>query len=202
MAKLAERRTAPRFSLNIDCRFLLRGTVESKGSLLDISTGGLALITDSLAEEGDEIIVYPEGVGRLSGRIVRVFNGGFGIALCLSDAQKGTIGERIASLIAGVPYLRLSENRSSFRITYNLETSARIEDSEEYFTCTIIDMSRTGCLLQSDVKPEIGERIIVGTLRGLVRRHSDNGFAMEFMRSKKKLQNETPIGTLENSSAA
>jgi len=198
MAKLAERRASPRFSLKVDCRFLLRGNLEGKGSLLDISESGLALITESPANEGDEIVVYPEGVGRLAGTVVRVFNGGVAAQFCLSDTQKEIIGERIASVISGIPYLRLSENRSAFRITYNIETNARIEKSDEYFSCIIVDMSRTGCLLKSDVKPEIGEHVIVGTLRGVVRRQSSHGFALEFLKNSKPASHDKP----ESQSAA
>ncbi len=192
MAKLNERRSAPRFSLKIDCRFLLRGELESKGTLLDISTNGLAVITDSPAREGDHIVIYPDGVGRLTGQVARVFEAGFAVAFSLSESEKSMIGERIASVIAGVPYLRLSENRTSFRITYNIETSARLENAGEFFPCTIIDMSRAGCLLKSDVKPEIGERIVVGALRGLVRRHSDHGFAIEFLKMSRAPQPREP----------
>lgn len=185
MGKLTDRRTSPRFALKIDCRFLLRGRVEGKGALLDISTSGLALVTEHSAQLGDPIILYPDGVGRLEGRIVRVFESGFGVAFQLTAAQQETMSERIASVIEGVPYLRLSESRSSFRITYNIETFARIECSANSFGCTIIDISQTGCLLKSDTKPEIGSRVIVGALRGVVRRHSAHGFALEFLRKSR-----------------
>lgn len=185
MGKLTDRRVSPRFALKIDCRFLLRGRVEGKGALLDISTSGLALITEHNAQLGDSIILYPDGVGRLEGRIVRIFENGFGVAFKLSAAQQETMGERIASVIEGVPYMRLSENRSSFRVTYNIETYARVECSKKNFSCTIIDISQTGCLLKSDAKPEIGSRVIVGALRGVVRRHSAHGFALEFLRKSR-----------------
>lgn len=185
MAKLAERRASPRFSLKIDCRFLLRGRIEGKGSLLDISTSGLALVVDCDAQVGDEIIIYPEGVGRLEGKVMRVFENGIGIAFQLTAAQQESIGARIASVIEGVPYLRLSESRSAFRITYNIETSARIEHTPETFNCTIVDISKTGCLLKSDARPDVGSRVIVGALRGVVRRHSPHGFALEFLRKSR-----------------
>lgn len=185
MAKLMERRGSPRFSLKIDCRFLLNGKIEGKGALLDISTSGLALVTDSDAKIGDAIIVYPEGVGRLEGKVMRVFNNGIGIAFELTVAQQESIGERIASVIAGAPYLRLSESRSSFRITYNIETAARLENAAEAFNCIIVDISKTGCLLKSDAKPEVGSRVIVGALRGVVRRHSPHGFALEFLKNSR-----------------
>lgn len=183
MGEGQDKRGARRFALSVDVKFLLRGSVEGEGALLDISETGLALLADTIAYEGDEIVAYPEGLGRLTGRVVRVFDGGVGVALTLSRLQRETIRERIATVLNGAPYLRLSENRSHIRIRYNIETTARIEGVREFFSCTIVDMSRSGCLLRSDMNPDIGAMVSVGALSGEVIRKEDGLFAVQFQQA-------------------
>lgn len=183
MGEDQDKRGAKRFALSVDVKFLLRGNVEGEGALLDISETGLALLADTIAYEGDEIVAYPEGLGRLAGRVVRVFDGGVGVALTLSRLQRESIRERIATVLDGAPYMRLSENRSHIRIRYNIETTARVEGEPNFFACTIVDMSKSGCLLRSDLKPEIGAIVSVGALSGEVIRLDDDMFAVRFQRA-------------------
>ncbi|PQA86056.1 PilZ domain-containing protein [Hyphococcus luteus] len=175
-----DRRRAERFPLSIDLKFLLQGRHEATGMLLDISETGLALLSETQAEEGDDIVVYPIGLGRLAGKVVRAFDGGIGVQFALAKGQREIIRERLAAVLGGVPYMRLSEKRTSFRIRYNIDTHARIEGQDKTIACTIKDMSKTGCLLKADSQPPIGAEVTLGTLRGRVVRHIENGFAMEF----------------------
>ena len=175
-----ERRAAKRFALSVDVKFLLRNETESVGTLLDISESGLALLAETDAAEGDEIIVYPVGLGRLAGRVVRRFSGGVGVVFSLSAAQRECIRERIAAVLSGEIYLKLTERRSSLRIRYNIETTAVIEDGACHTPCTIVEMSKGGCQLRTEVRPTLGSKVSVGAMRGSVARHTETGFAVEF----------------------
>ncbi|MBB5519553.1 PilZ domain-containing protein [Amphiplicatus metriothermophilus] len=180
MEQFKERRAAPRFALTADVRYLLRGELEGRGRLLDISEKGLALLADMDAENGDDIVIYADNIGRLTGKVARCFHEGVAVLFTLSPAQRDTIGARIRAALRGAPYLRLVENRSSIRIRYNLETRAQVVGEDALIDCTIVDMSRTGCLIRSSVKPRIGAKVRVGALKGVVCRHSNDGFAVEF----------------------
>lgn len=176
------RRDARRFPLSVDLKFLLRGHQESTGMLLDISEAGLALLSETSAQEGDDIVVYPIGLGRLAGKVVRVFDGGMGVEFVLSRGQRDIIRERLKNVLGHVPYMRLMEKRSSFRIQYNIETFAYVDNEQKALACVIRDMSRSGCRLQSESKPAIGAGVTLGTLQGRVVRHLADGFAIEFIR--------------------
>lgn len=180
-----ERREAKRQKFSVDLKFLLRGEVEGAGALLDISASGLAFFTEIDAAVGDEIIVYPVGLGRLPGRVARKFGGGVAVKLTLSDAQRQSVEERVEAALSGAPYLKLTERRRDLRIKYNLDTVARTEGGET-FHCTIVDMSRGGCQLRADEQPEIGTEITVGTLKGVVIRHVKNGFSVKFKKLGEK----------------
>ena len=178
-----ERRASPRFELSSDVRFLLRGTGEGAGKLLNMSECGLALVAESDAQEGDEVVVYPDGIGRIPGQVARTFEGGFCVAFTLSETQKPTMKDRLAAAIRGLPYFRLSEQRSSVRIRHNVETHVRLGDRKELAPCVIVDLSRTGCRVKCDQRPAIGSHTVVGALYSRVTRHTKDGFAVEFVSS-------------------
>lgn len=182
MNSIKERREAKRHKLSVDLKFLLRGEIEAVGVLLDISAGGLALFTDVEASIGDEIVVYPVGLGRLPGRVARKFKSGLGVELTLSGAQRQSIEERIAAALSGAPYFKLTERRSDLCVKYNLDTVAQVRGDDEPFRCTIVDMSRGGCRLRAEEQPPIGSKISVGALNGIVMRHMEKGFFVEFQK--------------------
>lgn len=175
-----EQRKAERRKLKVDLKFLLRGEIEAAGVLLDISANGLALFTDVDASAGDEIVIYPVGLGRLTGRVVRKFKGGLGVQLTQSPSQRESLEQRIATALSGAPWFKLTEQRSALRIKYNLDTMAQVRGSRDQFPCTIVDMSLDGCRLQAGEQPAIGTEIFIGALGGVVVRHVKDGFSVKF----------------------
>ena len=195
-----DQRKYERTQINLTIRFVAPGGEETTGRLIDISAGGLAMQTDAPAKVGDQIIAYPEGLGRLIGKVARVFDGGLAIEFEMSDAQREAVRKRIHSAVTGVPYLRLLDKRKHKRIELNLDSEARLESSGERFDCQIVDISETGSQVRAEHKPPLGEIVRVGTLRGVVRRHTDIGFGIEFVKEDAP-QPETPK-TIANAQSA
>jgi len=179
---MREQREFERTQLDLTVRFATRGDQETTGRLIDISAGGLAMLTDAPAEVGDPVIAYPEGLGRLTGKVVRVFDGGIAIEFKMSDAQREAVRKRIHSAVTGVPYLRLLDKRKHKRIELNLDSEARLESSGERFECQIVDISETGSQIRTEHKPALGQMVRIGSLRGVIRRHTDTGFGIEFVK--------------------
>lgn len=175
-----DRRQHERTALDLTIRFVTREDLETVGKMIDISEGGLAMLTETNAQIGDPVIAYPEGLGRLTGKVVRKFDSGVAVEFELSDAQRTHLRRRIQSAVSGVPYIRLLENRKHKRIELNLDSEAHNEASGEVFKCEIVDISETGSRIRSKARPQIGSMMRVGSLRGVVRRHTDDGFAIEF----------------------
>ena len=183
MSQGDNRRQFERTDLDLNIRFTTADNNETVGQLIDISAGGLAMATDVRAEKGDSIIAYPDKLGRLTGKVVRIFDGGFAIEFEISDKQRAHLQKRIDSVITGVPYIRMLENRKHNRIELNLDSQACIEPSGETFSCQITDISKTGVQIRSDEAPPIGTFLRVGSLRGIVCRYTDDGFALEFAKA-------------------
>lgn len=175
-----DRRQYKRRELNVDVRFMSGEDNETTGQILDISEGGLAMSTDVDAKIGDTIIAYPDGLGRLAGKVVRKFEGGIAIQFDVSQNQREYLRKRIEAAVSGVPYIRFLEKRAHERLPLNLSSEARLLDSGETFDCFLIDISDSGAGVRSVRRPDIGQAVQIGSLKGVVRRHTDEGFAIEF----------------------
>lgn len=175
-----DRRRYKRRTLNVDVRFMAGDAAENTGRILDISEGGLAMSTDAEARLGDMIIAYPEGLGRLTGKVVRRFEGGIAIQFELSETQRDYLRKRIDAAVRGAPYIRLLEKRAHERLPLNLSSEARLLDSGETFDCFVIDISETGAGIRSETRPALGVCVQIGSLKGAVCRHTEEGFAILF----------------------
>ncbi|MEX0645830.1 MAG: PilZ domain-containing protein [Parvularculaceae bacterium] len=185
------KRAFKRRPIELGVRFISREDLETTGTVIDISEGGLAMHTDAAASIGDTIIAYPEGLGRLTGAVVRKFDGGIAIQFELSETQRVYLTKRIDSAVKGVPYIRLLERRAHKRLALNLESEARLIASGETFKCEVVDISESGASINAAERPPIGEAIQIGTLKGLICRHTDEGFAIDF----------APVGDVQKKSA-
>ncbi len=181
MSHKRNRRLFERRKINRHVRFITRADMEASGQIEDISEGGLRMTTDAVANVGDEIIVYPEGLGRLTGAIVRKEGKSIAIQFEISDSQREHLTKRILSAQSGVPYLRILENRSDKRAKINVESTAEVVEGGAKFECAIVDISSGGAAIRSEVRPPLNKEIRIGSIRGRVCRHTSNGFAITFI---------------------
>jgi hypothetical protein len=179
-----DKRNHIRQPLNLKVRFITQADMELCGRLLDVSEGGLRMETKANAAIGDEVIAYPEGLGRLTGKVIRKNEKELAVEFDLSMSQREHLAKRIASALSGVPYLRLLDNRLHNRIEMNLQSVAQEVDSGESFDCEITNFSTSGAAIRSIRKPKIGVLVQIGTMRGRVCRLLSEGFAIEFEQLK------------------
>ncbi|MEK6216316.1 MAG: PilZ domain-containing protein [Boseongicola sp.] len=75
-----ERRKFPRTTTELSGRYMLENGREYRCCVLSVASGGIAL-TGSGGSIGESVVVYIDKIGRLEGRIVRYFKGGFALEL-------------------------------------------------------------------------------------------------------------------------
>jgi hypothetical protein len=76
--------------------------------------------------------------------------------------------------------LDLPEDRRHERVApRNPMSMLKLGDGRQY-QCRIIDLSLSGAAVEIDVKPALGVQVILGTMRGQVVRHFEDGVAIEF----------------------
>lgn len=148
---------------------------------LDMSPGGIAFAAEATVAPGERIIAYLNQVGRVEGTVARIFSGGFAIQTRLTTARRDRLADQLTWL-ANRTSLGLPEDRRHERlIPRDPRTTLRLSNGREH-PATLADISVSGAAVRVDVRPPLGERVIIGSTLAQVVRHLDEGIAVEFAR--------------------
>jgi hypothetical protein len=95
----AEKRKQPRLDMSVSGRYMLANRREYRGTVVDASATGLALVGPERGTIGERVVVYiDEQIGRVEGEIVRHIPGGFGMRFRLPSRTGEVIG-RLVTLV-------------------------------------------------------------------------------------------------------
>ncbi|MEM7621044.1 MAG: PilZ domain-containing protein [Pseudomonadota bacterium] len=175
-----DRRRYQRVRINLLGRFMRENKNEYPCRLLNISPGSVALMAPVAGELDESIIVYFDHLGRIEGRLTRVFEGGFALVLNASLYKREKLAEQLTWL-ANRSSLNLVDDRKHDRVMPNnvLQTLAFPDGNKRQ--CRILDVSISGASVALKDRPEIGLEIMLGRMRGKVVRHHKQGIGIEFM---------------------
>ncbi len=187
----AERRNFQRVRVKIYGRFMLEDRSEHACQVVDMSPGNVALRTDRRGEPGEKVIAYLDHIGRVEGVVTRLLQDGFAMTVIASDRKRDKLAAQLTWL-ANKHELDLPEDRRHERVSpRNPMTSMRMSDGRQY-RCRIIDLSLSGAAIETEVRPALGVQVMLGTMRGQVVRHFEEGVAIEFavIQDQKSLEAE------------
>lgn len=174
-----DNRSYQRVRVKVYGRFMLEDRTEHPCQVVDMSPGNAAFITDHIAELGEKVIAYIDHIGRVEGVMTRTLPDGFAMTILASDRKKDKLAAQLTWL-ANKHELDLPEDRRHERVLpQNPMSIMSLNDGRQY-QCRIVDLSLSGAAVESDVKPALGTPITLGTMRGQVVRHFDEGVAIEF----------------------
>ncbi len=164
-------------------RFMRSNRREYPCMTLDMSPGGVAFSTDEAVETGERIVAYLDQLGRLEGRVVREFDGGFAIAMKLPAVKRERLADQLTWL-ANRHVLGLPEDRRHERIRPTHIRTTLIFPHGREVLASIIDVSQSGCALtlSGPVTTSVGMAVTVGSTPGRIVRPLANGVAIEFSR--------------------
>jgi hypothetical protein len=175
----AERRNFQRVRVKIYGRFMLEDRTEHPCQVTDMSPGNVALRADRVGEPGEKVIAYIDHIGRLEGVVTRTLDDGFAMTVIASERKRDKLAAQLTWL-ANKHELDLPEDRRHERVApRNPMTMLKLGDGRQY-QCRIIDLSLSGAAIEIDVKPALGVQVTLGTMRGQVVRHFEDGVAIEF----------------------
>ena len=179
IASHPERRSFQRVKIILSGRYMLQDRSEHSCQVIDMSPGDVALKAERIGRMGERVVVYLEHIGRIEGRITRVFADGFAMTIKASQRKRDKLASQLTWL-ANRHELDLPEERRYERVTpANPMSTVRSPDGHEH-PCRIVDLSVSGAAVETAVKPPIGSTIFLANLRGIVVRHFEHGFALEF----------------------
>jgi hypothetical protein len=175
----AERRQFQRVRVKIYGRFMLEDRSEHPCQVIDMSPGNALLRADRTGVLGEKVIAYIDHIGRIEGVVTRTQDDGFAITIIASERKKDKLAAQLTWL-ANKHELDLPEDRRHERVTpRNPVSILQLGDGRQY-QCRIVDLSLSGAAVEIDVKPSLGMPVSLGTMRGRVVRHFEDGVAIEF----------------------
>jgi hypothetical protein len=178
-----DRRRHQRVRVNLLGRYMLADRREFPCQVVNMSPGGIALIAPVAGAPGERVIAYVDHLGRLEGRIARLFQNGFAMTIAATERKRDKLAAQLTWL-ANRHLLASPEDRRHGRRVPKNPLGQVILPNGVNLTCRIIDVSESGAGIATDQRPPIGALVTLGKIQGRVVRHLDEGFAIEFTRSQ------------------
>ena len=179
-AKIApDKRKYRRVPIRVLGRFMREDKEEYPCQVVNMSAGGMAMLSPAQCRDGERIVAYLENFGRIEGIVVRSVEGGFAARIVASKYKR----EKIANLLTWLinrESLGLNEERKHERVVPRNPLSKLTLPNGDVFDCRIIDVSLSGASIAIVKRPMLQTEVILGRMRGRVVRHHDTGVAVQF----------------------
>jgi PilZ domain-containing protein len=178
-----ERRRHQRVKVNLLGRFMLEDRHEYPCQVINMSPGGMALITPVTANPGERVIAYIDHLGRLEGKVSRLIENGFAMTISATARKRDKLADQL-TWFANREMLQLPEGRRHGRFVPKNPFARLILPNGNNVTARLIDLSQSGAAISiaEDLRPPVGAMVTVGKAQGRVVRALENGFAIEFTR--------------------
>ena len=176
---MAERRRHERVQVDLGGRlFLPADGREASCRIVEMSAEGAQVVCEIVPEIGTFAILYVEGFGRFETEVVRAEWDRFAVSLHCSPLKQARVAELLQQINQGGdanhPLLRRHERVDGEGIAHFTRSSGQI------VACEVLDLSLSGVSLKTELKPTVGEIVMIGQMSGRVVRHHESGIAVEF----------------------
>ena len=176
-----ERRRHQRVKVAVLGRYMLASRQEYPCQTVDMSPGGVALVVPVQGAVGERVICYLDQLGRVEGRIARLFANGFALETNVPLIKREKLADQLTWL-ANRHALGLPEDRRHERIVPRNTRATLILPDEREVMIKLIDVSLSGAALATDLRLPIGTPVTIGHTPGNVVRVFGHGIAVEFSR--------------------
>jgi hypothetical protein len=174
-----DRRRYQRVNVHLLGRFMLEDRREFPCQTTNMSPGSLSVTAPIIGKVGERVVAYIDHIGRIEGKIVRVYEAGFAMSINATLRKKDKLAAKLTWL-ANRHELNLPEDRRHDRVASKVASATvSLPDGREY-KAKLVDISLSGASLAIDIKPPLGSPLMVGKLRARVVRHFDEGIGVEF----------------------
>jgi PilZ domain len=180
-----ERRRFQRVRVDLKGRIFVPGEGREAGCVVtDMSPGGAQVASEIVPEPQADVVLYIDGFGRFEGTVARVPRGeagepGFGVRFNCTALKRERVAEQLTQYLKNGAIDDTLLRRHDRKPTKGLARFTRA--SGEVVNCEVLDLSLGGVSLATDVRPQIGEIVLIGQMAGRVARIHENGIAVEFV---------------------
>jgi len=180
----AERRRYKRVPVSLSGRlFVPAENREAHCKIADMSPGGARITCDVIPPQGAQVVVYIDGFGRFEGIVARPDTDAFGIQFNCSQHKRERVAEQLTLYLNGGNLDESSLRRHDRAPTKGLARFTRANG--DVVNCEVLDLSLSGVSLSTDVRPPVGEFVLIGQMAGRVARHHETGIGIEFVAQEK-----------------
>jgi hypothetical protein len=176
---LRERRRFRRMPVRVSGRLLDTFGREHDCRTEDISPGDVRIAAATLPTVGERVVIYLEGIGRVSGKVARTCGEGeVAVIFDFTAHKREKMAEQLTLLVnrnLGIDEpVRPTLRRGAQHIKLEFETGETYEGE-------VVDFSLAGITIKTKRPPPlIGVWVRVGTVYGRVARLIEGGFAIDF----------------------
>ena len=180
----AERRRFRRVKIDLPGRlFVPSDSREARCTVTDLSPGGAAIACEVIPDAGTPVVLYVDGFGRFEGNVVRRDGHSFGVVFVCTSSKRERIAEQLVlflnKTLVDDNVLRRHKRSSQKGFAKFTRADGQIVQGE------VMDISVGGVTLKSDIKPPIGEFVLIAQIAGRVARHHADGVGIEFIGQEK-----------------
>jgi PilZ domain len=166
---------------------------EARCQICDLSPGGAAIACDLMPPEGTQVVLYVDGFGRFEGQVTRLDESNFGVYFSCTPLKRERTAEQLTLFLnkslVDESALRRHERTSHKGFAKFTRADGQIVHGE------VMDISAGGVSLKTDVRPAIGEFVLIAQMAGRVARHHEHGIGIEFV-GQDKSANAEPAARL------
>ena len=175
-----ERRRFRRLPIVVSGRMLGAGGQEHDCRTADMSPGDVRIVTTTAPTIGQQVVLYLDGFGRVSGKVARKCGEGEVAVIFDFSAHKR---EKLAEQLTLAVNRDLGIEEPAHR-TISRETArtVRVEhEAGDAYEGEVVDFSLTGVTIHTRrLAPPIGAWVRIGGVYGRVARMVEGGFAVDF----------------------
>lgn len=168
-------------TVNLPGRLMCADFSEHDCVAADMSPGDVRFVCSARPRANERIVAYLDHLGRIEGRVEALSADGFAISLNATPRKREKLAAQLTWL-ANKHELGLPEDRRHERYTPRNPRSEVFLDDGRRYPCRVIDLSLSGAAVEIEVRPALGTPVTLGTMRGRVVRHFQEGIALEFTR--------------------
>lgn len=148
----------------------------------NLSAEGAAIEIDWMFQFAHRLVLYIDEFGRFEVVAIGQQNGELAMQFVIGAVKRQRLSEMIDAFtvegLAGVTQLR-----KHARVSSNVNREIVREDGER-LPCQVVDISIEGASLRTQMRPLIGETVVLGQSRGRVVRHHQDGIAIQYIHEK------------------
>lgn len=182
-----DRRRFRRVKIDLPGRlFIPAESHEARCTIIDMSPGGAAVACETVPESGTPVVLYVDNFGRFEGVVARRDGYGFGVAFTCTPSKRERTAEQLTLFMnkALVDQSVMRRHERSSQKGFAKFTRA----DGQVVHCEVMDISVGGVSLKSDIKPPIGEFVLIAQIAGRIARHHADGVGIEFVGQDRTVQ--------------